>query len=66
LVFFFSILVPLLGYLMAALSDLALYHYPITRSARVLWLLHELGPDKTGPFEVKRVELLQGEGRAPW
>eukprot|EP01045_Picozoa_sp_COSAG04_P054846 COSAG04_NODE_24746_length_317_cov_0.949541_1_plen_26_part_01 len=24
----------------SALSELTLYHYPITRSARVLWLLH--------------------------
>jgi hypothetical protein len=49
-----------------ALRDLTLYHYPSTRSARVLWLLHELGPAATGPFAVERVELLEGEGRAEW
>jgi hypothetical protein len=27
---------------MVAITDLVLYHYPVTRSARVLWLLHEL------------------------
>ena len=41
-------------------SDLVLYHYPVTRSARVLWLLHELGPD-TVPFTLQRVELFEGE-----
>ncbi len=51
---------------MATLNELTLYHYPVTRSARVLWLLHELGPDTIGPFQVKRVELLEGEGRADW
>ena len=51
---------------MAALSDLTLYHYPVTRSARVLWLLHELGLEATGPVKVRRVELLEGEGRAEW
>ena len=48
------------------LSDMTLYHYPVTRSACVLWLLHELGPDATGPFKIKRVELMEGEGRAEW
>lgn len=48
------------------LKDLTLYHYPGTRSARVLWLLYELGPAVTGPLTVKRVELLEGEGRAEW
>eukprot|EP00439_Symbiodinium_sp_Y106_P025336 s2372_g3.t1 len=38
-----------------------LYHYPLTRSTRVLWLLHELG-DKV-KFECKRVELMRGEGQ---
>ena len=47
-----------------SISDLVLYHYPLTRSVRVLWLLHELGEGVVGEFTVKRVELLAGEGRS--
>lgn len=38
-----------------------LYHYPISRSARVRMLLIELGI----PFELKRVNLLRGEAMSP-
>jgi len=51
---------------MAVLSELTLYHYPMTRSVRVLWLLHELGPAITGPITVKRVDLMKGEGHEDW
>ncbi len=43
---------------MKTIRSLSLYHYPLSRSARVKWLLHELVGDK---FEVKRVGLLQGQ-----
>ena len=39
------------------IKHLKLYHYPVTRSARVKWLLHELVGDA---FEVERVELYAG------
>ena len=38
-----------------------LYHQDRTRSARVLWLLHELGM----PCEIQRVDVFSGEGRRP-
>lgn len=48
------------------ISDLVLYHYPVTRSARVLWLLHELGlRERTGDFTIRHVDLLQREHRQP-
>ena len=40
------------------IQHLKLYHYPLTRSARVKWLLHELvGND----FEVEKVALYDGQ-----
>ena len=43
---------------MTVISNLILYHYPLSRSARVKWLLHEMrGED----FETRRVALRQGE-----
>lgn len=42
---------------MTAISHLTLHHYPLSRSVRVKWLLHEiLGDD----FDVVRVPLMQG------
>jgi glutathione S-transferase len=42
---------------MSDISNLTLYHYPLSRSARVKWLLHEMrGED----FETVRVALRQG------
>jgi len=38
-----------------------LYHYPLSRSVRALWLLNELNV----PCEVRRVKLMMGEGLAP-
>lgn len=39
-----------------------IYHYPLSRSARVKWLLHEMrGED----FEIRRVALRQGEQFTP-
>ncbi len=38
-----------------------LFHTPMTRSARVLWLLHELGV----PFELSLVDVFSGGGRTP-
>jgi len=43
-----------------------LYHYPLTRSARVKWLLHEIYGDAfDAHVTVKRVALMQGEQYAP-
>jgi glutathione S-transferase len=41
------------------ISDIKLYHYPTTRSARVKWLLHELVGDE---FKVNRIDLHSLEG----
>lgn len=42
---------------MSDISNLTLYHYPLSRSARVKWLLHEMrGED----FETIRIALRQG------
>lgn len=47
---------------MTDISNLALYHYPLSRSARVKWLLHEMrGED----FDVIRVALRKGEQFTP-
>ena len=47
---------------MPRFSSLILYHYPLSRSARVKWLLHEmLGDD----FETRRVALRKGEQFTP-
>lgn len=43
------------------IKSLVLYHYPLSRSLRVLHLLHELDPSASS-FEVKRMKLLAGEG----
>jgi len=40
-----------------AIKFIKLYHYPLSRSARVKWLLHELLGDG---FETERVALMQG------
>lgn len=47
-----------------SINDLVLHHYPLSRSVRVLWLLHELGKGRV-QFGVKRVELLAGEAQSP-
>lgn len=39
-------------------SHLKLYHFPMSRSARVRWLLHEI---LDNDFEMQRVELYEGE-----
>ena len=39
------------------IQHINLYHYPVTRSSRVRWLLHELYEDD---FEVEVVELYEG------
>ena len=47
---------------MPRFRNLTLYHYPLSRSARVKWLLHEMhGED----FKTKRVALRQGEQFTP-
>ena len=44
------------------ISSLTLYHYPLSRSARVKFLLHELCGDD---FETVKVDMLKGEGMSP-
>lgn len=48
------------------ITSLTLYHYPISRSARVKWLLHELelGGHIDG-FETVTLDLMRGAGMAP-
>ncbi|WP_427450161.1 glutathione S-transferase family protein [Litorimonas sp. WD9-15] len=47
---------------MSEIKNLTLHHYPLSRSARVKWLLHEMrGED----FEVHRVALRQGGQYTP-
>ncbi len=41
------------------ITSLTLYHYPLSRSARVKFLLHELRGDD---FKTVKVDMLQGEG----
>ena len=41
------------------ISQIRVYHYPLSRSVRVLWVLNELGISQ---FEIKRIKLLLGEG----
>jgi glutathione S-transferase len=43
-------------------SDIELYHYPATRSARVKWLLHKLVGDE---FKVNRIDLYSLEAHGP-
>ena len=43
---------------MPRISSFILYHYPLSRSARVKWLLHEMRGEG---FETRRVALRQGE-----
>lgn len=43
-------------------SDIELYHYPATRSARVKWLLHKLVGDE---FKVNRIDLYSLEAYGP-
>ena len=40
-----------------SIKSIKLYHYPLSRSARVKWLLHELLGDS---FETERIALMQG------
>ena len=40
------------------IARLKLFHFPMTRSARVKWLLHEILDDD---FDVQKVELYEGE-----
>ena len=47
---------------MSDISKLTLYHYPLSRSARVKWLLHEMHGDN---FETIRVALRKGEQFTP-
>jgi len=47
---------------MSKISKLTLYHYPLSRSARVKWLLHEMRGDD---FETIRVALRKGEQFTP-
>lgn len=44
------------------IKSLTLYHYPLSRSARVKFLLHELRGDN---FKTVKVDMLKGEGRSP-
>lgn len=44
------------------IASLKLYHYPLSRSARVKFLLHELRGDD---FDTVKVDMLQGEGLTP-
>jgi len=41
------------GCAMSDISSLTLYHYPLSRSARVKWLLHEMGEQFTPDFLAK-------------
>jgi len=41
------------------ISSLTLYHYPLSRSARIKFLLHEL---RGGDFKTVKVDMLRGEG----
>ena len=45
-----------------SISDIELYHCPLTRSARVKWLLHELVDDD---FTVHRLDLYNMDGYHP-
>ena len=51
-----------LGNLAMSISRLKLYHYPLTRSARVKWILHELLGDD---FDVEIVDLYGGAQYQP-
>lgn len=42
-------------------ETLTLYHYPLSRSARVKWLLHEIGVD----FKTVKLDLMRGDGMTP-
>ena len=44
------------------IKHLKLYHFPATRSARVLWALHEVAE---GHFEVRVVDLYRGQQYSP-
>lgn len=47
-------------------ARLTLHHYPGTRSARVLWLLHEIHGETLDPrIEVRKVQLYEGEHYRP-
>ena len=47
---------------MTHISKLTLFHYPLSRSARIKWLLHEMRGDD---FETIRVALRQGQQFSP-
>lgn len=56
------LLIIAVNYRMTSISKLTLYHYPLSRSSRVKWLLHEIyGED----FDVIRVALRQGGQYTP-
>lgn len=44
------------------IKSLTLYHYPLSRSARVKWCLHEILGDA---FETVTLDLMRGEGMTP-
>ena len=44
------------------IKHITLYHYPLSRSARVKFLLHELRGDD---FDTVKVDMLRGEGMTP-
>lgn len=47
-------------------ASLTLHHYPGTRSARVLWLLHEIYGEALDPrITVRKVQLYEGEHYRP-
>ena len=45
-----------------SIKSVKLYHYPLSRSARVKFLLHEIYGDD---FETVFMDMLKGAGRAP-
>jgi len=45
-----------------SIKSVKLYHYPLSRSARVKFLLHEIYDDD---FETVFMDMLKGAGRAP-
>lgn len=46
---------------MIRLSGIKVFHFPLSRSARVLWMLEELGL----AYEVIKVDLVKGEAYTP-
>ncbi len=49
-----------------SITDITLYHYPASRSARVKWLLHELQlAGAISEFETIKLDLMKGAGMTP-